>query len=117
MIAERRTEADDESDGMLDVGDLCRMFEESEESTYEARQLSERDRDYVDNIQLTAAEIETLEKRGQAPSIDNRIKTKVDYLVGFEKQQRIMPKALPRTPKHETDADGATQGLRYVAET
>jgi hypothetical protein len=117
MIAERRTEADDESDGMLDVGDLCRMFEESEESTYEARQLSERDRDYVDNIQLTADEIATLEKRGQAPSIDNRIKTKVDYLVGFEKQQRIMPKALPRTPKHETDADGATQGLRYVAET
>jgi hypothetical protein len=26
MIAERRTEADDESDGMLDVGDLCRML-------------------------------------------------------------------------------------------
>jgi hypothetical protein len=52
-----------------------------------------------------------LEKRGQAPSIDNRIKTKVDYLVGFEKQQRIEPKALPRTPKHETDADGATQGF------
>jgi hypothetical protein len=119
MIAERRTEADAEStpEGMLDVGDLCRMFEESEESTYEARQLSERDRDYVDNIQLTAEEIAILEKRGQAPSIDNRIKTKVDYLVGFEKQQRIMPKALPRTPKHETDADGATQGLRYVSES
>lgn len=117
MIAERRTETDEAPDGQLDVGDLCRMFEESEESTYEARQLSERDRDYVDNIQLTAEEISTLEKRGQAPSIDNRIKTKVDYLVGFEKQQRIMPKALPRTPKHETDADGATQGLRYVSET
>jgi hypothetical protein len=101
----------------LDVADLCRMFEESEESTYEARQLSERDRDYTDNIQLTAEEIATLEKRGQAPSIDNRIKTKVDYLVGFEKQQRIQPKALPRTPKHETDADGATQGLRYVSES
>lgn len=104
------------TDDTLDVGDLVRMFEESEDSTYEARILSERDRDYVDNIQLTAAEIATLEKRGQAPSIDNRIKTKVDYLVGFEKQQRIQPKALPRTPKHETDADGATQGLRYVTE-
>src|SRR3954463_12977442 len=100
------------AEGLLDVGDLCRMFEESEDSTYEARILSERDRDYVDNIQLTAKEISALEKRGQAPSIDNRIKTKVDYLVGFEKQQRIDPKALPRTPKHETDADGATQGLR-----
>jgi hypothetical protein len=117
MLAERKTEADDKTpEGLLDVGDLCRMFEESEDSTYQARQLSERDRDYVDNIQLTAEELATLKKRGQPPSVDNRIKTKVDYLVGFEKQQRIDPKALPRTPKHETDADGATQGLRYVSD-
>lgn len=103
-------------DGMLDVGDLCRMFEESEDSSYESRKLSERDRDYVDNKQLTAKEISTLEGRGQPPVIDNRIKTKIDYLVGLEKQQRIDPKAMPRTPKHETDADGATEALRYVAE-
>lgn len=102
--------------GMLDVGDLCRMFEESEDSSYESRKLSERDRDYVDNKQLTAKEIATLEKRGQPSVIDNRIKTKIDYLVGLEKQQRIDPKALPRTPKHESDADGATEALRYVAE-
>jgi hypothetical protein len=116
LTAERK-EQEDKDDGLLDVGALCRMFEESEDSTYEARILSERDRDYVDNIQLTAEEISVLQKRGQAPSIDNRIKTKVDYLVGFEKQQRIDPKALPRTPKHETDADGATQGLRYVSDS
>lgn len=102
--------------GMLDVGDLCRMFEESEDSSYESRKLSERDRDYVDNKQLTAEELSTLKKRGQPPVIDNRIKTKIDYLVGLEKQQRIDPKALPRTPKHESDADGATEALRYVAE-
>jgi hypothetical protein len=104
-------------ENLLDVGDLVRMFEESEESTYTARQESERDRDYVDNKQLTADEIATLKKRGQPPQIDNRIKTKIDYLVGLEKQQRIDPKALPRTPIHENDADGATQALRYVAET
>lgn len=109
--------ADADEDGLLDVGDLCRMFEESEESTYTARQESERDRDYVDNKQLTADELAALKKRGQPPQIDNRIKTKVDYLVGLEKQQRIDPKALPRTPLHEEDADGATQALRYVAET
>ena len=103
-------------DGMLDVGDLCRMFEESEDSSYESRKLAERDRDYVDSKQLTPKEVATLEKRGQPPVIDNRIKTKIDYLVGLEKQQRIDPKALPRTPKHESDADGATEALRYVAE-
>lgn len=103
--------------GTLDVGDLCRMFEESEDATLDARKDAERDRDYVDNKQLTAEELTALEKRGQPPQIDNRIKTKIDYLVGLEKQQRIDPKALPRTPLHETDADGATQALRYVAET
>jgi len=102
--------------GTLDVGDLCRMFEESEDSSYGARKLSERDRDYVDSKQLTDEELKVYKKRGQPPVIDNRIKTKVDYLVGLEKQQRIAPKALPRTPKHETDADGATEGLRYVSE-
>lgn len=102
--------------GQLTVADLCRMFEESEESTFESRELCERDRDYVDNKQLTASEIKTLEGRGQQPSVDNRIKTKIDYLVGFEKTQRIMPKAMPRTPQHEADADGATEALRYVAE-
>lgn len=114
-VVEVKTEPLKES--LLDVGDLVRMFEESEESTYTARQESERDRDYVDNKQLTADELATLKKRGQPPQIDNRIKTKIDYLVGLEKQQRIDPKALPRTPIHETDADGATQALRYVAET
>lgn len=109
-------EADREDDG-VDVADLVRMFEESEESTYEARQDAERDRDYADNIQYTAAELAEFRKRGQPPMIDNRIKSKVDYLVGLEKQQRVDPRALPRTPAHEEDADGATQALRYVEES
>lgn len=106
-----------DADGKLEVGDLCRMFEESEEATDEARRDSERDRDYVDHKQYTAAEIAEFKKRGQPPIIDNRIKTKIDYLVGLEKQQRVKPKAFPRTPKHEADADGATEALRYVAES
>lgn len=109
-------QAADSDDGLLDVGALCRMFEESEDSTYTARKDSERDRDYVDSKQLTADELSTLRKRGQPPVIDNRIKTKIDYLVGLEKQQRVKPKAFPRTPRHESDADGATEALRFVSE-
>ena len=62
------------------------------------------------DIQHTAEVIAVLEKRGQPIVTDNRIKTKIDFLVGLEKQQRIDPRALPRTPKHEEDADGATAG-------
>lgn len=110
-------EADRDEDGLLDVGALCRMFEESEEATQDARQLAERDRDYYDNKQLTSEEIAALKKRGQPAVIINRIKRKIDYLVGLEKEQRTMPRALPRTPMHEQDAQAATDGLRFVAES
>lgn len=103
-------------DGKLSVEDLVSMFEAAEEGSYEARKLAERDRDYHDGKQLSDEEIKALKKRGQPPYIDNRIKTKIDYLVGLEKQQRINPKALPRTPVHEYDADAATQALVYVAD-
>lgn len=103
-------------DGKITVNELVQMFEASEDATQQARAASERDRDYHDNIQLTAEELKTLKKRGQPPYIDNRIKTKIDYLVGLEKQQRINPRALPRTPMHEQDADSASQALNYVAD-
>ena len=59
----------EEAGDLLDVGDLVRMFEESEDATIDARKESERDRDYVDNKQLTAAELSVLSKRGQPPMI------------------------------------------------
>lgn len=101
---------------LLSVGDLCRMFEDAEEATLDARKQAERDRDYYDNKQLTAAEKAVLAKRGQPEVVINRIKRKIDFLVGLEKQQRVNPRALPRTPMHEADADGATQALIYVAD-
>ena len=44
-MIDNKTVAPQSDDGKLDVADLVRMFEESEDATYEARQLSERDRD------------------------------------------------------------------------
>lgn len=107
---------EDDLKGQLSVTDLVRMFEESEEATYEARQLAERDRDYVDNKQLTADEEAALKKRGQPPVIVNRIKGKVEFLTGMEIERRIDPKAFPRTPQHALDADGASQALKYVTD-
>jgi hypothetical protein len=100
----------------LEVADLVRMFEESEESTYEARQASERDWDFYDGKQWTADELAELKKRGQPPTVANDIQPKVDFLIGVEKSQRIDPRAMPRTPQHEDDADGATKALKYVSD-
>ena len=84
--------------------------------TAHSRELSERDRDYYDSIQLTAEELSELEKRGQPPTVKNKIKQKIDYMIGLEQKSRTDPRAYPRTPNHDKDAEAATDGLRYIAD-
>ena len=98
------------------LSQYVQWFEEAEEVSWDARKKSERDRDYVDGKQLTDAEIATLKKRGQPPVTFNVIKDKVGFLQGVEKSQRTDPKAYARTPKHDQDAEAATDALRYVCE-
>lgn len=107
--------ADDKD--LIDVEYLVTLFEDSEDATLDARKLAERDADYYHNKQLTSAEKAALKKRGQPEIVINRIKRKIDFLVGVEKSQRVDPQALPNTPKHEDDAAGATMALRYVADS
>lgn len=104
------------AESLIDVAQLVQYFEASEDASYDARQNAERDRDYVDGVQYTAEELAAFAKRKQPPIIINRIKRKIDFLKGYEQSQRISPRALPRTPQHEQDADGCEQALRYVAD-
>lgn len=73
-------------------------------------------RRYYHDKQWTDEEIARLKKRGQQPTVRNRIKRKIDFLVGVEQRLRRDPKASPRTPKHEHDADTATAALRYCCD-
>lgn len=95
---------------------LVQQFESSEELTIDARKLAERDRDYYDEKQLTAAEQAELKRRGQPPIVNNRIKRKVNAMMGLEKQTRKAPKAFPRNPDDEEAARAATDALRYVCD-
>src|SRR5690606_22855500 len=61
-------------------------------------------------------ELEVLRKRKQPVVTTARLKKKIDSLIGFEKRQRTDPKAFPRTPKHESDAESATDALRFVCD-
>lgn len=97
--------------------DLVSRFEASEDSTRKARERSERDVDYFDNKQWTAKDAKTVEDRGQAAIVKNRIRQKVKYLQGLEQQQRTDPRALPRTPKHDFDANDCTDALRFVIQS
>lgn len=93
---------------------LVRDFESAEQATFESRKESERDRDYYDGYQWTDQERETLRKRKQPCITINRIKPKVDFLLGLERKQRNDPKAFPREPGDEDSANAATDGIRFV---
>ena len=49
----------------MELQRLIRMFEDSEDATYDARERAERDRDYYDGKQYTSAELKILRDRGQ----------------------------------------------------
>lgn len=102
------------TDDMLPT--LVAWFEDAEQATQDARDKAERDRDFYDGKQLTQAEISAMEARKQPPLVINRIRRKIDYLQGLEKQSRQDPKAYARTPEDQGAADAATDALRYVVD-
>lgn len=73
-------------------------------------------RQYYHDKQWTDEEVRRLNGRGQQATVRNRIKRKIDFLKGVEQRLRRDPKAFPRTPKHEHDADTATAVLRYICD-
>lgn len=101
---------------MKELHVLKDQFENFLNATVEARSLSERDTDYDDHYQWTEDEKEALEARKQQPSVNNRIKKKINTLTGIQHRMRTKPRALPRTPEHEGAADAATKALRFVTD-
>lgn len=91
-------------------------FQEAETATVDARAMGERARDYVDGAQLTAEEEAELKRRGQPPVVFNLTRRKVEWLKGLEVKQRTDPKAFPRTPQHQDDAESVTDAIRYVCD-
>lgn len=98
----------------LELEKLKMMVANAADLTSTARELSERDRDYYDEHQWTAEELATLRARKQPALIDNRIKRKVDAMIGLEQRMRVDPKALPRGPEDEQMAEVATKALVFV---
>lgn len=93
---------------------LVRNFDSWFDATQAERAEAIEARDYYDGYQWTETELATLKARKQPPITDNKIKDKIDYLVGMEIASRSDPKAFPRTPTHEKDAEAVTDALRYV---
>ena len=95
---------------------LILWFEEAERATIDSRQLSQRDRAYVDGDQWTDDERRILSSRNQPTTTINYCRRKLDLLCGLERKARTDPKAFPRTPTEDERADAATQALRFIAD-
>ena len=110
-VAAKPAQTEQEDDNL---GQLIAWFDDYEEASEDARKKSERDRDYYDSKQYTAAELKVLRERGQPDVVINRIKPKIDFLMGYEATNRTDPKAFPRTPQDQDASEAATDALRYV---
>lgn len=93
---------------------LSGYFRQSEEHHRPHRKRAARDRDYYDGQQWSEAETAELLRRGQAPIVVNRIKPKIDTMLGLERRSRTDAKLYPRNPSDEQAARAATQAVRYV---
>lgn len=106
----------DQDDTEWDVQAFLRDFRDAFDDTQVEREIGQRCRDYYDGWQLTEEELATLRKRKQPPVVFNRIGPKIDTLIGWEKKLRTDPKAYPRVPSKEDDANSCTDALRFVVQ-
>ncbi|MEO5365616.1 MAG: hypothetical protein H7831_04570 [Magnetococcus sp. WYHC-3] len=80
------------------------------------RDAAARRRDFYDGLHWSPEERMVLAARGQPDVVINRIKPKVDTLLGLERQQRTDPLAHPRTPGDQDAAHAATDAIRFVCQ-
>lgn len=95
---------------------LVRDFDAWWDATVDERAEAIEARDYYDGRQWTDEEARVLKARKQPVLTDNKIKDKIDYMIGLEINARTDPKAFPRTPEHVEDAEAVTDALRYVGD-
>ncbi|TXH45610.1 MAG: hypothetical protein E6Q97_31160 [Desulfurellales bacterium] len=108
-------EADLDPDGVGISGErLFRMYE-----SFESLKLGERREHmaswmYYHGRQWSAEQIAVLRQRKQLPTYYNRIRRKVNFLVGTEQRLRRDPKAEAKHPAYDNEASAGTHCLRFV---
>jgi hypothetical protein len=99
-----------------DLGRKQKWFRAYEQNKQDELNEAREARQYYHDKQWTDAEVRKLRRRGQQPTTRNKIKRKIDFLVGIEQRLRRDPRAYARTPQHENDADVSTAALRFACD-
>lgn len=101
---------------LIDPSPLKKYVDDFRDGTAICRDLGERGRRYYDGDQLDAPKLRALTRSRQPRVIRNEIKPAINGLLGVLQQARVDPKAFPRNPQNEEQADVATKALRYVGD-
>lgn len=100
----------------IDPSPLKKMVDDFRDGTDISRVLGEKGRRYYDGDQLDEAMTRALKRARQPRVIRNEIKPAINGLLGVLQQARVDPKAFPRNPQNEEQADVATKALRFVGD-
>lgn len=93
------------------------MVDDFRDGTEESRGVGEKARRYYDNDQIFG-ETERAWKRSRQPKvIRNEIAPAINGMLGVVQQAKVDPRAWPRNPDNEEQADVASKALRYVADS
>ena len=95
-------------------GTLIDWCNEADQFTQGSRETAEKCRDYYDSRQISPADARILRRRKQPVIVINRIKPKMDALMGMERAAKTTAKAFPRTPHEEGAAEAASEAIRFV---
>lgn len=101
---------------LIDAAPLKRMVDEFRDGTEIGRLQAEKCRRYYDGDQLDPSKVTALRRARQPRVIRNEIKPAINGLLGILQQAKVDPRAWPRNPNNEDQADVASKALRYVAD-
>jgi hypothetical protein len=105
------------TDQFLPVAELRRFYENYlSTKTWEVQE-KRMARRYNAGDQWTADELKKLKLRNQPKVTRNRVKRKINAVVGLVERLRQDPKCYARTPRSEEQADLATAVIRYVLDS
>jgi hypothetical protein len=93
-----------------------RRVDDFRDGTVESRAIADKARRYFDGDQIWGATELALKRSRQPKVIRNEIAPAINGILGVIQQDRVDPKAYPRTPANEKQADVATKVLRFIAD-
>lgn len=93
-----------------------KLFAESRDLLQDSRRESRIDDDYYHGYQLTREQRAVLQNRGQPDGVFNRVRKAINGTLGVLKQGETDPRAYPRNPQDEAQAEIATKVLRWTAD-